>query len=160
MISQLGSTFAAASANFWRSTAVIAKLPAAKTPTAAITPFTDADVQRIAALPAAEQVEEVRKELMRRNPGFAGEVTHKIEGDVVTQLRFVPVKGQDAVTDLSPVRALAGLTSLHLVDCYGLGDLAPLKGLPLTRLYIGGTQIRDLESLEEHYTRIGMTTAV
>jgi hypothetical protein len=34
-------------------------------------PLTDADVQRIAALPAAEQVEEVRKELMRRNPGFA-----------------------------------------------------------------------------------------
>jgi serine/threonine protein kinase/Leucine-rich repeat (LRR) protein len=115
-------------------------------------PFTDADVKRIAALPAAEQVEEVRKELMKRNPGFDGEITHKIEGDVVTELRFVPVKGQDAVIDLSPVRALAGLTSLHLLDCYGLGDLAPLKGLPLTRLWIGGgggdVQVRDLEPLQ------------
>ena len=46
--------------------------PEAKTPPLAVAPFTDADVQRIAALPAAEQVEEVRKELMRRNPGFDG----------------------------------------------------------------------------------------
>ena len=38
----------------------------------AIAPFTDADVQRIAALPAAEQVEEVRKDLKRLNPKFDG----------------------------------------------------------------------------------------
>jgi hypothetical protein len=128
-------------------------VPVAKSePPLAVAPFTDADVQRIAALPADQQVEEVRKELMKRNPGFGGEVTHKIEGNVVTELRFVPVKGQDAVIDLSPVRALSGLTSLHLLDCYGLGDLAPLKGLPLTRLWIGGAdgdvQVRDLEPLQ------------
>jgi hypothetical protein len=109
-------------------------------------------VKRIAALPAEQQVEEVRKELMKRNPGFDGKITHKIEGDVVTGLYFAPVKGRDAVIDLSPVRALAGLTSLQLVDCYGLGDLAPLKGLPLTRLLIGGgggdIQVRDLEPLQ------------
>src|SRR5262249_24763167 len=40
-----------------------------------IVPFTEADVQRIAALPAKEQVDEVRKELMRRNPGFDGKLT-------------------------------------------------------------------------------------
>jgi hypothetical protein len=44
--------------------------PEAKTPPA-VAPFTDAEIQRIAALPAAEQVAEVRKELMRRNPAFA-----------------------------------------------------------------------------------------
>jgi len=44
-----------------------------------IAPFTDADVQRIAALPAEQQVEELRKELMRRNPGFDGKMKHKIE---------------------------------------------------------------------------------
>src|SRR5262249_47166393 len=52
----------------------------------AIAPFTDADVQRIIALPAEQQVEEVRKELMRRNAGFDGKVRHKIEGGVVTEL--------------------------------------------------------------------------
>ena len=46
------------------------------------------DVQRIAALPAAEQVEEVRKDLMRRNPGFDGKVEHKIEGGVVIEMKF------------------------------------------------------------------------
>jgi len=46
--------------------------PEAKTPPVAVAPFTDADVQRIAALPAAEQVEDVRKELVKRNPGFDG----------------------------------------------------------------------------------------
>ncbi len=67
----------------------------------AIGPFTDADVQRIAALPAAEQVEEVRKELMRRNPGFDGALTPTIETDVVTGLAF----STEQVSDISPVRA-------------------------------------------------------
>ena len=53
----------------------------------AIAPFTDADVRRIAALPAPEQVEEVRKELKRRNPGFDGRMETKIEGGVVTELK-------------------------------------------------------------------------
>ena len=43
-----------------------------------IAPFTDAEVQRIAALPAEQQVEEVWKELMRRNPGFDGKMETKI----------------------------------------------------------------------------------
>jgi hypothetical protein len=45
-----------------------------RTSSPAIAPFTDADVQRIAALPPVEQVEEVRKELRRCNPGFDGKV--------------------------------------------------------------------------------------
>jgi serine/threonine protein kinase/formylglycine-generating enzyme required for sulfatase activity len=62
--------------------------PKAKTPPLTIAPFTDADVRRIATLPAAEQVEEVRKELMRRNPGFDGTVGHKIEGEAVIEVRI------------------------------------------------------------------------
>lgn len=129
-----------------------APVPEVKTPPVSVAPFTDADVKRIAAMPAAEQVEEVRKELMKRNPGLDGNITRAIEGNVVTQLRFVPVKGQDAVTDLAPVRALAGLTALMLDNCYDLADLTPLKGLPLTRLSIGSTggetHVRDLEPLK------------
>src|SRR5262249_15057411 len=54
--------------------------------------FTDADAKRIAALPAAQQVEEVRKELVRRNPGFDGTVEHKIEDGVVTEIKVVTDK--------------------------------------------------------------------
>jgi formylglycine-generating enzyme required for sulfatase activity/serine/threonine protein kinase/Leucine-rich repeat (LRR) protein len=125
--------------------------------------FTNDDVQRIATLPAAEQIAEVRNELMRRNPGFLGSVVHKIKGGVVTELTFNPVKDQDVVTDLSPVRALKGLTSLNLENCYGLGDLEPLKGLKLTRLRTGGgwedsTQVRDLKPLKDmQLTELSLT---
>lgn len=59
-----------------------------KSPTIALAPFSDADVKRIAALPAAEQIEEVRKELMKRNPDFDGTVENKIEERVVTVVRM------------------------------------------------------------------------
>jgi formylglycine-generating enzyme required for sulfatase activity/Leucine-rich repeat (LRR) protein len=124
--------------------------PAAPTPLV-VAPFTDAEVQRIAALPAAQQVEEVRKELKRRNPGFDGTVTHQSKDGVVTELAFIPVKDQDVLTDISPLRALPGLTYLNLWSCSELEDLEPLKGLKLTRLIIGSlnvsNQVRDLEPL-------------
>jgi hypothetical protein len=111
-------------------------------------PFTDADVQRIAALPAAEQVEEVRKELMRRNPGFDGKVQHKIEGGVVTEYRIVT----DKVTDISPIRVF---NALRVLDCRGtwtnkvnglLADLTALNAMnlaALARLNLGYTKVTD-----------------
>ncbi len=78
----------------------------------AIAPFTDADVQRIAALPGAEQVEEVRKELMRRNPGFDGKMDPKIEGGVLTEFKIVT----DKVTDIAPIRVSS---ALRVLDCRG-----------------------------------------
>jgi WD40 repeat protein len=106
-------------------------------PRGGLAPLTDADIKRIAALPAAEQVEEVRKELMRRNPGFDCEVGHKIEGGVVTEFRIVT----DHVTDISPIRVW---NALRVLDCRGpqaghdpkgiLADLTPLQGMNLTRL--------------------------
>jgi serine/threonine protein kinase/Leucine-rich repeat (LRR) protein len=114
----------------------------------AVAPFTDADVQRIAALPAEQQVEEVRKELMRRNPGFDGTLTPTIENGVVTGLKFP----SHEVDNIEPVRALKGLTSL---DCRGthsrmgkLWDLSPLKGMALTSLDLSFTQVRDLGRLK------------
>jgi serine/threonine protein kinase len=119
--------------------------PAAQTPAAS--PFTDADVQRIAALPAAEQVEEVRKELKRRNPGFDGALAPTIEDDVVTGLAFSTEK----VRDIAPVRAL---TRLRKLDIHGsafgkgvLADLSPLKGMPLKWLNIGESHVSDLTPL-------------
>ncbi|CAN5153252.1 hypothetical protein BH11PLA2_BH11PLA2_47090 [soil metagenome] len=115
----------------------------------AVAAFTDADVKRITALPAAEQVEEVRKELMRRNPGFDGKVEHKIEDGVVTELRIIT----DKVTDIAPIRVF---NALRVLDLYGteldgqgngqLADLAPLKEMnlsSLTYLSVARTKIGD-----------------
>jgi hypothetical protein len=110
--------------------------PAARTPPPAVGPFTDADVQRIAALPAEQQVEEVRKELKRRNPGFDGKMETKIEGGAVTEFRIVT----DQVTDIAPIRVF---NALRVLECRGtwngkpnglLADLSPLQGMNLARL--------------------------
>ena len=123
--------------------------PEAKTPPPAVAPFADADVQRIAALPAAEQVEEVRKELMRRNPGFDGKVEHRIEGGVVTEFSIVT----DTVTDIAPIRVWS---ALRVLECSGtetnfqshgqLEDLTPLEGMnlaALTHLNLSSTKVGD-----------------
>jgi len=112
-------------------------------PRVSFAPFPDADVKRIAALPAAEQVEEVRKELKRRNPDFDGTLTPTIENDVVTGLAF----STEQVSDVSPVRAL---TKLKNLKCAGgkLIDLSPLEGLKLATLDLSGTQVSDLSPLK------------
>ena len=115
----------------------------------AVAPFTDADVQRIAALPAEQQVEEVRKELKRRNPGFDGKMEPRIEHGVVTEFRIVT----DNVTDIAPIRVF---DALRLLDCSGtwtnfkpngqLADLTPLKGMnlaALTYLSLSSTKLGD-----------------
>ncbi len=101
-------------------------------------------VQRIMALPAAEQVEEVRKELKARNPGCAGDLNGTIDGGVVMGL---DIKG-DGVTDLTPVRALTGLKFLQCTQG-PLSDLSPLQGMPLVALGLFATQVRDLEPLRD-----------
>ena len=123
--------------------------PATMTPPPAVAPFTDADVQRIAALPAEQQVEEVRKELMRRNPGFDGKLEHKIEDGVVTEFRIVT----DQVTDIAPIRVFNALRGLV---CTGtdtdkpngglLADLTPLEGMNLAglrHLRLAHTKVSD-----------------
>jgi formylglycine-generating enzyme required for sulfatase activity len=113
-----------------------------------IAPFTNADVQRIAALPAAQQVEEVRKELMRRNSGFDGMVENKIEGGVVSEFRIVT----DQVTDIAPIRVFNTLRALQCTGTYTnkpnglLADLAPLEGMDLAglrRLDLSNTNVGD-----------------
>jgi Leucine-rich repeat (LRR) protein len=109
----------------------------------------------VAALPAEDQVKAVSKKLVELNPGFDGKVTGaganatpKIEKGVVTELGFLP----DNVTDISPVRALVGLS---ILDCTGhasgkgaLSDLSPLQGLTLSAIWCGYTQVSDLTPLK------------
>ena len=129
-----------------RNNVPLARAEAASPPPA--TPFTDADVKRIAALPAEQQVEEVRKELMRRNPGFDGKLEHKIEDGVVTEFKIVT----DHVTDIAPIRVFNALRVLDLSGTYSgqpnglLADLTPLEGMKLaflTHLHLGNTKVGD-----------------
>ena len=109
----------------------------------------------VAALPAEQQVAAVAQKLQDLNPGFDGKVTGaagngtpKIERGVVTELSFFT----DNVTDISPVRALAGL---KILSCNGsdggrgnVCDLSPLKGLKLTTLACMYTRVVDLSPLK------------
>ena len=147
----------AARANFGGFRVVLVVSSPKTPPPVAIAPFTDADVKRIAALPAPQQVQEVRKELMRRNPGFDGIVKHKIEDGVVTELRIVT----DQVTDIAPIRVF---DALRVLECNGtwtysgpddrpllkasgqLADLTPLAGMnlaSLTHLSLSATKAGD-----------------
>ena len=85
---------------------------------------------------------------MGRYGDWDGRTTPKIENNVVTEFSFVA----DNVTDISPVRALAGIEKLW---CYGsdwgngkLSDLSPLKGMPLTMFSCKHTRVRDLSPLQ------------
>ncbi|MBA4017762.1 MAG: hypothetical protein C0483_11360 [Pirellula sp.] len=131
------------------------------------------DVQ---AMTAEQQIEAVSKKLMEVNPGFDGKVadfdkkgTPKIVNGVVMEIAF----NTDRVVDISPVRALTGLTRL---GCSGINanvlgklsdlsplsdmkltaltcaynpvsDLSPLNWMPLTMLIMNGTQVTDLSPL-------------
>jgi len=110
-------------------------------------PF-EAWTKQVAKMPPEQQVEAVAKKLQELNPGFDGKVTPKIDFLDVTELQFVT----DNVTDISPVRALLKLKTLN---CNGsnwhagkLADLWPLKGMPLTQLHFGHTQVTDLSPLK------------
>jgi hypothetical protein len=105
-------------------------------------------LQKVAALPAEEQVKAVAGKLKYLNPGFDGKITHWSHKDgIITELHFCV----DLVTDISPVQALPGLTVLNLAgSAWGKGqlaDLSPLKGMTLTRLSIWATRVTDLSVL-------------
>ncbi len=131
------------------------------------------DVQ---SLRAEDQIEAVRKKLIELNPGFDGKLTDRwavntaeVANGIVTKLTLVT----DDVTDVSPVRALAGLdylscrgsslnrgklrdlsplkglmlNSFNCSDNSRLSDVSPLQGAPLTQLHIVGTGVSDLSPL-------------
>jgi hypothetical protein len=116
---------------------------------------------RIAAMPAAEQVEAVRRELQKRNPLFDRVLTPVIEDGVVTEVEFASTE----VTDIWPVRAFRGLKKLRCVGFERngkLADLTPLRGLLLGVLDCNNTQVSDLTPLAGmplaelgvHHTRV------
>jgi serine/threonine protein kinase/Leucine-rich repeat (LRR) protein len=110
----------------------------------AFPPLDEAWVQKVRDLPAEKQIEEVAAELKRRNPGFDGKMTPSFQGLALAT---------DDVADLTPLRALPGLTSLRFsginnVKCR-LSDLSPIKDLKLTQLECSRTQVSDLSPLKD-----------
>ncbi|HWA99348.1 MAG TPA: hypothetical protein VG713_12685, partial [Pirellulales bacterium] len=117
------------------------------------------------------------------NPGFDGKLLGTdgrfknydapgIEGGVVTQVRLQT----DAVTDISPLQAFAGLRALTIagtdparkgkltdlsplsdikslqalkIDTMNVADLTPLKGLQLQSLSLGNDRVADLSALTD-----------
>ena len=128
-------------------------------PTKTVTDINDPAFQQwlkdAAAMPAEKQVEAVVKKLQQLNPrfdgvatGWYGSNTPVIQNGVVAEFGFLT----DSVTDISPVRALAGLKNLK---CCGsregtgvLADLSPLQGMRLTKLDVGNSQVSDLSPLQ------------
>lgn len=116
----------------------------------------------VAALPAEQQIEAVTKKLIELNPEFDGKVTN-FDKTGPPSIAHGKVNGfafyTDHVTDISPLRALAGLDLLSLKgsnsERHGhvqagkgaLCDLSPLEGLPLTQLRCDATQVSDLSPL-------------
>ncbi len=159
--------------NRWRDAKLLRALPTLKWINGQAPPtlWKEVDAQRsafeawaksLAPLPAAQQVEMVVAKLKELNPEFDGQVDPGISNGVVVRLWFTT----QAVTDISPVRALPGLRQLL---CPGasktegkLADLWPLAGLPLTEVNCHFTRVHDLaplagmplESLNCGYTRV------
>lgn len=105
--------------------------------------------------PNQGQLEEVLKELARRNPGFGDKPdevgVHKAP-DNPDPVAFAGLKiSADNLQDLSPLRVL---TRLDNFNCYGtagdrspLEDLSPLSQLPLRDLHVPHTSVSDLTPL-------------
>jgi Leucine-rich repeat (LRR) protein len=99
----------------------------------------------VARMPPAEQFAAVKARLREVNPGFNADASNFVaDGGVVTTLFLLDTR---KLTDLGPVRALAGLKFLELIGD-GVRDLGPLRGLKLVRLSSNGNPIRDLRPLE------------
>jgi hypothetical protein len=67
-------------------------------------------MKQVQAMPAEQQIEAVSKKLMELNPGFDGNLSHKLDGNAVAEVQFDTSNSN--VVDLSPIRALSELKSL------------------------------------------------
>ncbi|MCX6911144.1 MAG: hypothetical protein NTY01_24315, partial [Verrucomicrobia bacterium] len=132
--------------------AAVASSPRPDQPVPAASPELPSDpfAVAVAAMPAEQQVAAVIAKLRERNPRFDGREQHRVVGGVVTELNVSVA----AVTDITPVRALAKLQRLTLTPWTGqargaLADLSPLKGLQLIGLGCHNTQVADLSPLRD-----------
>lgn len=77
----------------------------------------------------------------------SGEQVRSLAGiESLTSVREIDLTRQD-VTDLGPLAAMTGLTSLRLTGNDAVADLSALGGLPLTNLGLSDTAVTDLGPL-------------
>jgi hypothetical protein len=105
-------------------------------------------VEAVRRAPPEIQLKAVTQKLRDLNPNFDGAYhLYRMDEDGAMHLGF----SSDAVTDLSPLKALPRLQTLWCrasgVNRSWLSDLAPLKGLPLTELDCHWTRVADLTPL-------------
>ncbi len=113
----------------------------------ALPPLDPKWVAAVARMPAVEQLKAAVAELRKRNPGFDGKVEHVEDLGKVYELCF----STDAVSDISPVRALKDLKVLRCRNAAGTGklmELTALHGLPLQTLDISGNPVTNLAPLD------------
>ena len=96
-----------------------------------------------------EQFATVIEAMKKANPGFDGAMVPMLENGRLVGLEFKT----DKVTDISPLRELKHLRGLRMVGNsspdHGISDLTPLRGLPLTGLYIyNSPRLTDLSPLK------------
>ena len=123
----------------------------------------------VRTLPPTEQFEAVAKKLRELNRGYNASYQYRVVNGRAVALRFTtaniavlwPIRALehlqflyfDEVTapaklvDLAPLAGLK-LKKLEMGGCYHIGDLSPLAGMPLTHLIIHGTNITDLSPLK------------
>jgi serine/threonine protein kinase len=101
----------------------------------------------VAAMPADEQVESVIARLKDLNPGFDGSWKDQ------RWPHFDMFLQGPHLRDISPVRAMPGLTILFLKG-EGVTDISPLRGLALTELDLFNTGVSDLSPLRGSKLRV------
>jgi serine/threonine protein kinase/formylglycine-generating enzyme required for sulfatase activity len=111
-------------------------------------------IKDVQAMPVRMQLEAVSQKLVELNPEFDGKLTgHRgkeppnITEGVVTGLGFAT----DNMTDISPIRALSGITHLKMNGSdtrkSKFQDLSPLEGLQLTTVAFSNSGVANLEPL-------------
>jgi serine/threonine protein kinase len=106
-------------------------------------------LDQVSRMPPDEQITAVTRKLQDQNPGYDGKLGYTgIRAGQVGDFTVMT----DQISDLTPIRALPGLTSLV---CGGssarkgkIKDLSPLKDLRLASLRFQGTQVADLTPLK------------
>jgi len=134
-------------AMFWLRQDAPAPRPVGKAAARTVRAPTPATAAAGAGLTGKQMLERFKARLKEVNPGFSGAVEPVFEGDTLAGVTFTT----EAVSDLSPVRDLAGLKSLRCVAAPGqgrVGRLAPLSGLPLQNLDCSGNRVTDLTPLK------------
>lgn len=111
------------------------------------TPEQQSFFEEVAGLTLVGQVKAVEKKLSEENPGFLGTGNVSFDDGKVSTLNI----SGDRISDLWPVRAFPGLTSLICNGTQGsapkLQDLSSLVGIKLTNLSFANTSVSDLSPL-------------